>query len=359
MAWSIDWRVLVNGQDMTAAMQPYLTRISVSDKDGSASDTCSLDLDDTDGVLKLPSEGALVKVYLQSVSVFTGKVDSVRSSGSRGGGRTLAVSAKGFDVKGKEKQGQNFHMDDATLQDFLGRAAKNAGLSGISLSPDFANIRRDYWSATGESFLHLGQRLSRELGGTFKIRGDRAVLVKRGDGANVSGSGLPVIAGIVGRNVISWDIAPLSGRAKFGASKVRYFDRKTASFKEIEVQTSVEAEASDDVATLAADEDQAKGMADGRKVAAERDGGEGSVSLDLEPQAQAEGTFTLSGARPGVDGTYRIAGVTHKADRGGGSTTALDVKQPSAGAGSDGRNSRSPSATDSGNFALPPDANLG
>lgn len=337
MPWKVDWRVFVDGQDMTAGMRNYLTRISVSDKAGSASDACSLEFDDAGGQVKLPAEGALVQVFLQGALVFTGKVDSVRSSGSRGGGRTLAVTAKGFDAKGKAKEPQSHHMDDATLQQFLDKAASNAGLSGAKIDPAFANMTRTYWSASGESFLHIGQKLARELGGTFKIRGDQAVLVKRGQGTNATGSPMPTVVGQVGGNVISWSISPITGRPKFAKAKVRYFDRKSASFKELEVETGIEADATSEARTTAADEEQAKAIAEGRKTESEREGGEGTVDLDLEVTAQAEGTFILIGARPGVDGTYRIEGVTHKADRGGGSTTSLDLKQPAEGAGKDER----------------------
>ncbi|HEX5934590.1 MAG TPA: late control D family protein [Pseudorhizobium sp.] len=343
MPWTVDWKVFVDGEDMTTAMRPFLLKISISDKDGSASDSCSLELDDSGGQVKLPAEGAGVQVFLQGVSAFTGKVDSVRSKGARGSGRTLSVGAKGFDVKGKAKEPQSHHMDDATLQQFLDRAAKNAGLKGITIDPAFAAIARDYWSAASESFLHLGQRLARELGGTFKIRGDQAVLAKRGQGLSATGQALPTIVGVAPPpnsttgNVINWEIAPLTGRAKFSRSKVRYFDRASASFKEIEVETGVEAEATNEVRTAVADEDQAKAVAEGRKASSEREGGQGSVELDLDPTAQAEGTYIMTGARPGVDGIYRISGVDHKADRSGGATTRLEIKQPSGGAGKDDR----------------------
>lgn len=337
MPWKVEWRVLIDGNDRSAAMARYLTRITVTDKDGTASDTCSLEFDDTDGQVKLPAEGARVQVFLQGVSVFTGQVDSVRSSGSRGGGRVLAVTAKGFDAKGKAKEPQSHHMDDANLQEFLDKAAEKAGLSGVTIDPLFANISREYWAASGESFLHLGQKLARELGGTFKIRGDRAVLAKRGEGKSATGVAMPTVRGEVGKNVIRWSIAPLTGRGKFARSKVRYFDRKSASFKEIEVETGIEADATDEARTTAADEVQARTIAEGRKNESERAGGEGTVELDLDVTAQAEGTFILTGARPGVDGAYRITGVTQKADRGGGATTALDLKQPSGSAGKDER----------------------
>ncbi|MGF9694688.1 late control D family protein [Rhizobium sp. 0TCS1.26] len=343
MPWTVDWKVIVDGVDLTSAMRPFLTKISISDKDGSASDTCSLDFDDSGGQLKLPPDKASVQVFLQGSLAFTGQVDSVRSNGSRGGGRTLSVTAKGFDTKGKAKEPQSHHMDDATLQQFMDKAAEKAGLKGITIDPSFANIKRDYWSANSESFLHLGQKLAREMGGTFKIRGDQAVLAKRGEGMSPAGQAMPTVTGKVGApesedgNVINWSISPFTGRAKFSKTKARYFDRSAANFKEIEIETGIEADATDEARTTVADEDQAKAVTEGRKATSEREGGEGSVTLDLDVTAQAEGTFILTGARPGIDGSYRIAGVTHQADRGGGSTTSLDLKQPGGDAGKDKR----------------------
>ncbi|WP_172123237.1 late control D family protein [Devosia sp. 919] len=337
MAWTVSWKVFVDGQDMTDGMRPFLTGITVSDKDGTASDTCSLDFDDSGGQLKLPKDGAKVQVYLQGAAVFSGTVDTVRSSGSRGSGRTLKVTAKGFDAKGKVKEPQSHHMDDATLQQFLGKAARRAGLSMV-IDPALAEITRDYWSADASSFLHMGQKLARELGATFKIRGDKAVLAKRGTGESAGGGTMPIVVGRVPGNVISWDIAPLTTRRSFKSGVSRYFDRPSASFKSVSLDTEIEgADAINEVRSLAADEGQAQGIAEGRKSDSKREGGEGTVELDLEVTAQAEGTFMLSGARPGVDGSYRIAGVTHKADRGGGSTTSLDLKQPEGGAGKDDR----------------------
>lgn len=340
MAWKVDWRVLVDGQDMTAAMRPYLISVSISDKDGTAGDTCQLQFDNAGGQIRMPQDGSKVKVYVEGVLKFDGTVDSVRSSGSRSGGRLLSVGAKGFDANGKVKQPQSFHMDDASLQEFLGKAAQSAGLSGIQIDPAFADMVRDYWSADGESFLHLGQKLERELGGIFKIRGDQAVLAKRGTGMAPGGGSLPVVIGRCGEggNVISWDIEPISMRDRFKKSVVRYFDRPSASFKSSEVETGDDrAQVDRESLTNAADEDQAKAIGEGRKTDSKRDGGGGSVQLDLAIEAQPGATFILQGADPGTDGAYRIASVGLKVDRGGGSTTSLELKEPGEGAGTDER----------------------
>jgi phage protein D len=329
MAWKVDWQVSVNGQDMSGSMRPFLTEIEVNDKAGTASDTCSLKLDDNAGVLAFPAEGSFVAVSLMGVPVFEGTVDDTKSDGSRGGGRFLTVNAKGFDTRGKVKEGQNFHKDDASLDDFLQESAKRAGFS-ISVDSSLASKQRPYWSADGESFLGVGEKLAREFNATFKIRGMQAVFVPRN--SVLLGS----VQGIVGPNgnVINWSISPYTGRAAFTKTKARWFDRKTGKFeeKEIEVGSSRPLpESTNVVRSLAADEAQATDLAEGRKSEAEREGGQGSVELDLAPEAQAEGMFTLIGARAGVDGTYRIEGVKHKASRSGGATTGLDLKQPQVG----------------------------
>ncbi len=337
MTWNVSWQVFVAGIDRTAGMRNYLVDLSVVDREGQESDSCSLKFDDTGGQLRLPRNGESLALSVNGVSVFAGVVSAVRSTGNRGGGRFLHVSGKGFDDRGKIKEPQRFHMDDASLEDFLGRAAKNAGLSSVTVDPDLASITRDYWAADTESFLHLGQRLARELHATFKIRQDRAVLVPRG-----KDMGLPPVVGTVGEggNVIGWSIAPRAGRRDFTDIEVRYFDEETGTTKTETETLSNDRDipaAVNRVRTPARDKEQAREVIKARKREADDDAGAGSVELDITPSAQVEAAFLLTGARAGVDGTWRIASRTHKASRNGGSRTSLELKQPKDGAGADSR----------------------
>src|SRR5512139_2998741 len=98
--------VTVAGTNITAPLLPVLISLTVSDKVGTHADTATLEIDDTDGRIVLPQLGAPVMVALGWEGggvrvVFTGTVDEVRSSGSRGGGRTLSITAKGMDTTGK------------------------------------------------------------------------------------------------------------------------------------------------------------------------------------------------------------------------------------------------------------------
>ena len=87
----------------------------------------------------------------------------------------------------------------------------------------------------------------------------------------------------------------------------------------------------------APDKQAAEDRAGSEKSASERNAGEGSVTIEGNTGAQCEGLCIVAGARPGVDGAYRIDSVDHSYNRGGGFTTRLGLKQPQDGAGSDSR----------------------
>lgn len=337
MAWKTDWSVLVDGKDVSGQMANYLESITVTDKAGASSDSCSLKLDDTGGRIRLPQTGGSVLVRLGGVKVFAGIIDSVRSSGSRSSGRSLSVSAKGFDVSGKAKEPQRVHQDGGTVGDFLKTLAEKAGFD-MKIDPALEKIARDYIAADAESFLHIGEKLARELGATFKLRENMAVLAKHG-----ADFGLPLITGLVNTggsgNLISWDIEPVSTRTVFKEVTVSYFDRKKGLPMDFRTgsEAGARAKAVNLVRSVARDESHAKEIAEGRKQQIARAAGKGRVTLDLTPQAQAEALFQLSGTRAGVDGTYRIVSVTHKASRSGGATTDLELQQPQEGAGTDSR----------------------
>lgn len=444
-AWKASWQVSIDGRDISSALNPYLQSIEVTDKDGASSDTARLVLDDTEAQIRLPRPGGLIGVTLEGIEVFRGTIDEIQSTGARGQGRIITVSARGFDARGKVKVGLNFHRDNVSLQVFLDDAAQRAGLAGIAVDPVFGSIVRDYWSCDDESFLHLCERLAREFGGTFKVKGDRAVLAQRGNGMTPSGKPVASLVGTYGDNLIGWDISPFVNRPRGKKARAQYFDRAKARYetREVEIEPTEYSDAdraaireafaatgkqprpytpselevirqafdaagnpvgaltdavlgtirsafetltaeprtytAEEMAAIkvafdapderlariyspeemaaikrafdapdivlspvyvAADGEAAESVAKGKKASSQRQSGEGTVQLILTPKAQVEGTFTIRGARPGIDGDYRIGGVTHRLDRSSGSITELDLKQPGSGTGAD---TRSPS----------------
>ncbi|SDB57487.1 phage late control D family protein [Bauldia litoralis] len=326
--------VTVAGTNITAPLLPVLISLTVSDRVGTHSDTATLAIDDTDGRIILPAIGAPVVVALGWEDggvriVFTGTVDEVRSSGSRGGGRTLAITAKGIDTTKKPKEAQQRHFDDKTVEDILKAAGKTAGVTEVEVDPALASITRTYLEMRDESFIHMGERLAREIGGNFRIQGTRAVMSKRG------GIYTAAVAAVWGQNLHAWDIAPALGRTRFSKVRTRWYDPTDAVWKETEETTSLDVDARHDHRFSLANEDEAKGQAAADKATSERDSGEGSVTIEGDTSAIPDGLCIVAGARPGVDGAYRIEAVTHRYSRGGGFVTELELRQPHEGAGQD------------------------
>lgn len=322
--------VTVAGSNITTTLLPVLISLTVSDKVGTHSDTASLQIDDTDGRIVLPQIGAPVIVALGWESegvrvVFTGTVDEVRSSASRGGGRTLSITAKGMDTMKKPKEGQQRHFDDSRVEDILKEAGQTAGVTEIEVDPSLASITRKYFEMRDESFIHMGERLAREIGGNFRIQGTKAIMSKRG------GSYTAAVIAAWGRNLHGWDISPALGRTQFSKVRARWYDPKQATWRETEEATSLSVEARHDHRYAKPDEDEASQQTVSDKATSERDAGEGSVTIEGDTSAIPDGLCIVSGARPGIDGAYRIESVTHSYSRGGGFVTELSLKQPGSG----------------------------
>lgn len=360
------YRIEIDGQDITSRLHSYLLRLSVEDKEGSSSDTCSIELDDADGQIALPRDGARVAVSYgwepgDPPLKFVGTVDDIRSSGSRGGGMTLSIEAKGFDTKGKAKEEQEKHWDDKTLREVFHEAAETAGIKRTKIDKELGEIKRPYWSMNGESFIAWAQGIAEEVGGTFKIQGDCAILLKRNKGESASGKPLPTVRAERGVNLHSWDISPILGRARYKKVKARFYDKKAGKWKEKELELDDdEVEATKTIRSPATDEDEAKQHAEAEKGESERNKGAGSVTIEGDETAAPEGKCLVVGTRPGIDGEYTIVSVRDELSRGSGWTTSLELKKPGGEAGKDKRSKKgaSSSSSSSSSSETPSDSRL-
>lgn len=335
------FRVVVSGKDISSAIAPIGIRISIRLGSGSETDTAQIELRDEAPFMIFPRRGVAIEISLTdavgSAIVFRGKVDGVGSRGGRAG-RTLTISAKGADVAGDTAEPRDRHWDDATLATVLDDAARDAGLDGAKVDPAFASDPHDYVAQQGESFLAFGQRLAREVGGTFKVVGGRAYLMRRGGGATASGKALPTIVAEYGVNLVDWDIAPDIGRAAVGSAGVRVYNPSTGEFETVEAASPKGRKGRKHRTRWPAHSaSHARRRAHADATEADRNAGGGSVAFLGDVRARPEGVVIIKGARPGIDGAYRMKTVEHSLDRGGGTATRCDLGEPDGSAGVDGR----------------------
>jgi hypothetical protein len=344
------FQLSVGGTNVTETLNPILQQLKVQDQSGESTGQAIITLADIGGGILLPSVGDSMTIVLGwkiaggLTQVFNGTVDEVASRGSREAGRVLQVNARGFDTGGKAKEPQEFHKDNASLQDFMSQAGGNVGMT-FQAESSIGGIQRPYWVAGTESFIHLGQRIAHEIGAVFKIVGTQAYMWPLNTPMQAAGGGTGGVNATWGQgnntgNLIEWDIAPIVGRPQYANARTRWYDRTTATWKDV---TKVISGITGNYAAThthrqtRADAGEAKTTSASSAAIATREAGTGIVTIVGQPAAFCEGSCTVSGVRAGVDGTYRIAGVRHELNRSSGFITQLELKQPGGGAGTDVR----------------------
>jgi hypothetical protein len=334
--------ISIDGQDISSTLEPLLISMTITLTDGGKSDTLEMDIDDSGGQLKMPREGAAVYATLawsdggQAV-VFEGKTDQPRSSGTRGGGMIMSITAHAADMKDKPKEKKQKHKDDKKFGDVAKDFAKSANLEA-KVSDKLASIERPYWDMRNESFMAWGVRMAGEMGATFKIMGKKAVFVPRNSNESASGQQLGVVDAVYGVNVIKWDLTPVENRPRYKQSIVRYYDLKEAKYKKAKVDIGDrDLDVNLTETHHATDKGQAEKKAESNAEESKRAKGGGTITIDGDPAAMAQAVMNVSGLRPGIDGRYRIATARHDLSRKTGWTVDCDLEQPDGDAGNDDR----------------------
>lgn len=334
---SSKYAVWLNGQNVTSRLDPLLTSIKVTRAAEAAADTCDITLADAYGRVSLPGERAPVLVFVNGARIFSGFVSDVTASFSKSEGRTLDVSASSIDNGSKVKEPVLRSADDLSFSDVARQWGQKAGLS-VTVAGSVASVARPYWLMQNEDFLSWGQRMAREIGASFKILGSEAYFVGVNEGISGSGKTLTAIDAVYGDNLISGSISPIISRPKFKNVEISYFDIQKGRRVNVPVETGIDdVDAALRTVISAADEAEAKQKAQAIGKQSDREKGGGSVVILGAEYAEPEAICNIRGVRPGVDGGYRIASVTHDLTKSGGFLTTLDLKQPQSGAGTDTR----------------------
>lgn len=350
-----NYQILINGADVSATFGRVLENLSLTDSDGGKSDALEIVMNDQRGQLLLPKPGAAIQAAIWWEEIpdfsvggaisFSGVTDEPRSRGSRGGGMSLAISAKSADLTGKGKQKKNRQQDQATFGSVAQQWGEEAGYQ-VSVHSQLASITRDYWAMHNESFLNWGRRVAREIGATFKTAYPKAAFVPRNGGFSASGKTLPTFPLICPGNLIAWDATPLAAGSVYANAHATYYDPASAAYKTASQSTGVSGAAVDHTDTYkSADQTRAQNRAASNADESARKAGGGSFQAYGDPRALSQAPCTVSGARPGVDGSYRIKTAHHVYSRGGGWGCTVETEQPSGASGSDNRGSSGSSSS--------------
>lgn len=341
--------VTVNGQDVSSRFAPVIKSIKVVLTHGKA-DTAALEIADPRGQTYMPDTDAKIEISLGHKDkgaglVFRGKVDRVRSKGSKKSGRVISVTATGLDQKTKAKEKARRHADNKSFGDVAKDWGSKAGLDSILVHPDLASIRRAYWAMQHESFIHWARRIAADLGAAFTISKNQGIFTPLSAASTASGQALPTIKATWGDNLISWDVEPARARPQHKKLTGKWYDYdKAAEIEESENDDDADGTATHHRHHRHGTKDAATQGASGDKKKHKRDKGAGTVVILGDPSARPESPLEISGARPGVDGPYKLKSVTHEYSKRAGYNAHCSLADPGTGAGKDSRAKKTPSS---------------
>lgn len=325
-------KIIVAGEDVTSRINPRLLNLTIMNKADDVSEA-HLELDDRYGQIKMPEPSDSISIELGwpdegSFVVFDGFVQDLESAGQKRGGRTMTIIAFESDmlkhVKTQMRWSEGDGAEDVKLEKALKTAAGLADID-VKISPVLAQLSRKYFMGNNESFMAFGRRIADEVGGVFKVSGDKATLSKPGE--NAEGADMPTVIAVAGATLIAWRVRPRIARAIWAKAGHMHFDPMKAAWDLVESKAgggATTALAKFTGVGAQADKDTAQQQADADAESSREGAGTGWVVIDGEPQAAPNGKLTIEGARNGVDGSYLITDVEHSYSAQQGFTTRID-----------------------------------
>jgi hypothetical protein len=324
-----DWRITLDGTDLTSRMRPRLVSLSLSEKRGDEADQLDIVLSDTDGLLAIPSEGAVLKLQLgwaKGRDVTIGlidkgsfKVDDVSHSGPPD---QLTIRARAADFTSEIRNRRSQSWKNTTLGKVLTEVAGRNALAA-RITPSLASIALPTISQSRESDIAFMRRLGRENDAVATIKDKHLIFAPKGAGKTSTGQALPTLT-IRRRDGDghNWQRQKRDGQEGVTAT---WHDKKGAKKQTVTVG---KADGAKKLRKVHPDEASAKRAATAERDRLKRAPATFEMKLalgraDVIPEARA----SISGFKDAIDATtWLVSEVTHRLDKSGGFMTDLKME---------------------------------
>ncbi|MDF1687304.1 MAG: contractile injection system protein, VgrG/Pvc8 family [Parvibaculaceae bacterium] len=230
------FEIIVDGIDITAQVSKRLLDLQLTDKRGFEADTLSLTLDDTDGLLAIPPEGAKVSVkigWADSPLIDKGTyiVDDITHSGPPD---KLTLSANSADFHKSINEQKSRSWTAKTLGDILNTIASDHSVKS-ALNADLAVKLIEQLDQTDESDGHLLTRLGKRFDAIATLKSGRLLFMPMGLGQSASGKTLPALT-LTRQMGDSHSFRSAKGQNDFTGVKANWHDLDAATERTVTVQ---------------------------------------------------------------------------------------------------------------------------
>jgi phage protein D len=227
----IRFEIRADGEDVTAQFRDRLIGITITDEAGHKSDVATIEVDDRDNAVELPTTGAKLDISLgysnDLTSLGTFVVDEISG---KIGPDTITIGAKAADMLSGIRAPKTRSWHKVTIQDIV---AKIAGENDLKpqVSDSLKSTFFEYIAQTSESDLNLLTRLAKNLDALAKPAGGSLVFVKRGESKTADGADLPVFT--VDRSDMSSGTWSLPGRTKYKRVTAEWAENGSAKVHQV------------------------------------------------------------------------------------------------------------------------------
>ena len=220
MSITPDFKVEVNGKDVTANVKKHLVSLSLKDEAGDATDELTLNFDN---LFKRPKYKDKIKVWLgyRTGLYYCGSFLVQTTEKNQNSLRVRATSTN-FTTEIKKKRNRSY--ENISLCDLI---KKIADRNGLKYRCNFNDVFFKHLAQTDESDLNLLNRIAKMYNATFNIKNETLIFIKKqGDGNN-----LPVFE-LDKKNVSSYSIK-YANKTLYKSVKAVFHDTKENKVKEV------------------------------------------------------------------------------------------------------------------------------
>lgn len=182
----------LNNQDITRNISERLISLSLADNRGFEADQLDIELDDTDGLIELPTRGAVLSLFLgwQGAALLGKGQFTVDEIEHRGAPDTLTIRARSADFRGTLNSRREASYHDTTLGEVLNTIASRNKLTA-SVAPQFAAIAIPHIDQSQESDAKFLTRLAERNGAEVSVKAGKLLFLKAGSSVTASGRPIP------------------------------------------------------------------------------------------------------------------------------------------------------------------------
>lgn len=324
------YRLEVDGNDISPLVVDRLISLNIKDNRGLVVDSVDIELDDSDGQLEIPPEGAIIQVWIGWSN--TGLVDKgkykVESVTHRGAPDVLSISAFSNDVSEGLKQKRERSFSNKTIQVIFETVGAEYALKTI-VHDTLANRVISY-IAQNESDANLITRIADEHDAIATVKNGHLILLPRGASQTVSGLPLPT-AQIFRSDGDGHNYTTGTGTDRITGVKAYYYD--TGKSKKSYVVIGDNEDNLKEIRYVHRDKKTADLAAQAEFNRCKRASQKLSYTFAFgQPNLIPEQEFVFTGLKPQIDDIVWLGtNVTHNLTDGGFTTSVeLEVQLPNA-----------------------------